>query len=146
LLQAAPQYLVRRRFFYLCAAISSWLGYSWRSRGPAIKTVNLKSDMPLVQEALQRLERELALARQEKTKLLKLVHGYGSTGAGGDIRIAVQKRLIELAQGGQIRGCIFGENWSKSDEAAWKLLQAHAELKSDSDLGRRNQGITIVLL
>ncbi len=112
----------------------------------AIKTVNLKSDMPLVHEALQRLDRELALARQEKTKLLKLVHGYGSTGTGGDIRIAVQKRLLEMVQNNQIRGCIFGEDWSKSDETAWKLLQSHAELKSDSDLGRRNRGITIVLL
>jgi hypothetical protein len=102
--------------------------------------------MPLVREALQRLERELALARQEKTKLLKLVHGYGSTGAGGDIRIAVQNRLLEMMQSGQIRGCIFGENWSKSDETAWKLLQSQADLKSDSDLGRGNRGITIVII
>jgi hypothetical protein len=111
-----------------------------------MKTVNLKSDMPLVQEALQRLDGELALAREEKTKLLKLVHGYGSTGAGGDIRIAVQKRLFEMSQNGQIRICIFGENWSKSDESAWKLLQSQPELKNDSDLGRNNRGITIVLL
>ena len=102
--------------------------------------------MPQVQEALQRLDRELALARQEKAKLLKLVHGYGSTGAGGDIRIAVQKRLLEMVENNQIRGCIFGENWSKSDEQTWKLLQSHAELKNDSDLGRRNRGITIVAL
>jgi hypothetical protein len=111
----------------------------------SIKTVNLKSDMPLVREALQRLDRELARARQEKTLLLKLVHGYGSTGAGGDIRIAVQKRLLEMIQNNQIRGCIFGENWSKSDDAAWKLLQSHPDLKSDADLGRGNRGITIVL-
>ncbi|HWY21777.1 MAG TPA: hypothetical protein VNX26_11190 [Candidatus Acidoferrum sp.] len=112
----------------------------------AVKTVNLKSDMPLVAEALQRLDRELSIASREKAQLLKLVHGYGSTGAGGDIRIAVQKRLMEMTQNGQIRGCIFGENWSKSDVVAWKLLQSHAELKSDTDLGRRNRGITIVLL
>jgi hypothetical protein len=111
-----------------------------------MKTVNLKSDMPLVREALQRLDRELALALQEKAKLLKLVHGYGSTGAGGDIRIAVQKRLLQMSENGQIRACIFGENWSKSDDATWKLLQSQPELKSDSDLGRRNRGITIVLL
>jgi adenosylmethionine-8-amino-7-oxononanoate aminotransferase len=102
--------------------------------------------MPLVHEALQRLERELAAARQEKAKLLKVVHGYGSTGQGGDIRVAVQKRLLEMAQNGQIHGCILGENWSKSDDVAWKLVQAHAELKSDPDLGRGNRGITIVLL
>ena len=111
-----------------------------------MKTVNLKSDMPQVHEALQRMDRELAVARQEKAKLLKLIHGYGSAGAGGDIRIAVQKRLLEMAESGQIRGCISGENWSKSDEAAWKLLQSHPDLKKDSDLGRRNRGITIVLL
>ena len=93
--------------------------------------------MPLVREVLQRLNRELALAQQEKAKLLKVIHGYGSSGAGGEIRIAVQKRLLELAQNGEIHGCIFGENWSKSDDAAWKLLQSHPELKSDSDLGRR---------
>jgi hypothetical protein len=112
----------------------------------AMRTVNLKSDMPEVQEALRRLDRELALAREEKAKLLKLVHGYGSTGAGGDIRIAVQKRLQEMIQSGQIRGCIFGEEWLKSNEAAWKLLLSHAELKSDADLGRSNRGITIVIL
>jgi hypothetical protein len=102
--------------------------------------------MPLVREALQRLERELALARQEKAKLLKIIHGYGSSGVGGDIRIAVQKRLNEMTQGGQIRACVFGENWSKSDETSWKILQANIEVKSDSDLGRGNRGITIVML
>jgi hypothetical protein len=86
------------------------------------------------------------LARQQRATLLKIVHGYGSSGAGGDIRIAVQRRLHELADAGHIRGCIFGENWSKSDEATWRLLQTNPELKSDPDLGRRNQGITIVLL
>jgi hypothetical protein len=111
-----------------------------------IRTVNLKSDMPPVNEALQRLEREIALARQQKLALLKVIHGYGSSGAGGDIRIAVQKRLCELAECGQIRGCIFGENWGKSDETTWRLLQEQSELKSDSDLGRRNRGITIVLV
>jgi hypothetical protein len=92
------------------------------------------------------LDRELALARQQKCLLVKLVHGYGSTGAGGDIRIAVQRRLRELADAGQIRECIFGENWSKTDDATWRLLQAYSGLKSDPDLGRRNQGVTVVML
>lgn len=102
--------------------------------------------MPSVHEALQRVDREIGLARQQKDSLLKLIHGYGSSGAGGDIRIAVQKRLHELAEAGQIRGCIFGENWAKSDEATWRLLRSQSELKSDPDLGRQNRGITVVLL
>lgn len=97
-------------------------------------------------EALQRLDREIALARKQKHSLLKVIHGYGSGGEGGDIRIAVQKRLREVADAGQIAGCIFGENWSRADEVTWRLIQEKPELKSDSDLGQQNRGVTIVLL
>jgi hypothetical protein len=86
------------------------------------------------------------VARQERIPTLKIVHGYGSSGAGGDIRIAVQKKLYELAEAGKIRGCIFGENWSKSDDVTWRLLQVQPELKSDPDLGRGNKGISVVLM
>jgi len=99
-----------------------------------------------VHAALQRLERELELARKEKCAVVKLIHGYGSTGAGGDIRFAVQRRLQESVEAGQIRACIFGENWAKSDDATWRLLAERSELKSDPHLGRRNQGITVVVL
>ncbi|HLV85791.1 MAG TPA: Smr/MutS family protein [Candidatus Sulfotelmatobacter sp.] len=112
----------------------------------SIKVCNLKADMPPVPEALQRLERELGGARQEGAGVLKIVHGYGSHGVGGDIRVAVQKRLFELAGEGKIAGYIFGENWEISHDLTWKLLQTHPELKQDADLGRRNEGISIVLL
>lgn len=111
-----------------------------------MKTIVLKAGMPSVHEALGRLDRELELAQREGVRLLKLVHGYGSTGRGGDIRIAVQKRLHDLKQDGRIQACIFGENWAKSDEITWRLLKQYPDLKEDSHLGRRNQGITIVVL
>lgn len=99
-----------------------------------------------MQLALERMDRELASARAEKCAALKIIHGYGSTGAGGDIRVAVQKRLLELVDAGQIAGCIFGEDWSKAEDETWRMLQARAELRNDPDLGRRNLGITIVIL
>jgi len=115
-------------------------------RSCSMKTVNLKEGMPQVHEALSQLDRELAHARKEGYRLVKLIHGYGSTGAGGDIRIAVQRRLREMSDHGQIRDCIFGEDWAKSDERAWKLLSANADLKQDRDLGKGNRGITVVEL
>ncbi len=102
--------------------------------------------MPSVPEALQRLDREISTARQQRQSHLKVIHGYGSTGVGGDIRVALQRRLQELAQTGEIRGCIFGENWSKTDEATWRVLQKQPELKKDADLGRGNQGISVILI
>jgi hypothetical protein len=102
--------------------------------------------MPTVPAALQHLERELAPARQTGCVFIKLIHGYGSSGSGGDIRIAAQRRLTEMASRGEIRACIFGESWAKSDEQAWALIKARPELKQDNDLGKRNLGITIVVL
>jgi hypothetical protein len=102
--------------------------------------------MPTVSEALQHLERELARSRQAGCRVLKFIHGYGSSGAGGEIRIAAQKRLTEMASRGEIHACILGENWAKSDEQSWTLIKADPELKQDHDLGRRNLGITIVAL
>jgi hypothetical protein len=116
------------------------------SRNSAIRVVNLEAGRPTVHEALSRLDRELVATRREGCSVVKLIHGYGSTGAGGDIRIAVQARLAEMVRRDQIRACIFGEDWTKADERAWKLLQARPELKQDHDLGRRNAGITIVVL
>lgn len=95
---------------------------------------------------MRRLENEVALAQGEGETLLKIVHGYGSSGVGGDIRIAVQKRLREMRERKEIHGCIFGEDWSKSSDETWQLLQKRRELKSDSDLGRGNRGITVVLI
>ncbi|HTA25666.1 MAG TPA: hypothetical protein VK763_19200 [Terriglobales bacterium] len=111
-----------------------------------MKTVNLKEGMPLVNQALMQMDRELAVARADGCDFVKLIHGYGSTGAGGEIRVAVQKRLREMTEQGQIRGFIFGENWAKSDERAWRIVSARQELKQDRDLGKGNRGITIVEL
>ncbi len=111
-----------------------------------IKIVNLKEGMPSVEQARARLHSELQTARQSGVKVLKVVHGYGSTGVGGELRIALQSTLRQMATRGEIRDCIFGENWRTSDERTWELLKRMPELKSDSDLGKGNKGITIVLL
>ena len=111
-----------------------------------IPTIDLEHGMPRVHEAVAAMERAIAQARVEGRTLVKLIHGYGSTGAGGEIRIAVQKRLREMEQVGAIGACIFGEDWGTSNARAWALLMARPQLKHDRDLGRRNAGITVVVL
>jgi Smr domain len=111
-----------------------------------IKTVILKDGMPSVEQARARLSSEIHVARQSGIKILKVVHGYGSTGVGGDLRFALQSTLRQMAAKKEIRDCIYGENWRKSDERTWELLKQMPELKADSDLGRGNKGITLVVL
>jgi len=111
-----------------------------------IKTVNIKDGFPSVEQARTRLRSEIDAARSQGSKLLKIIHGYGSHGVGGELRVALQSTLRSLARSGEITDCIYGENWSKGDQRTWELLKRMPELKNDPDLGRRNRGITIVLL
>lgn len=111
-----------------------------------LTTINLEDGMPSVLQARSRLAHELRAAALAGTRLLKIIHGYGSSGAGGDLRIALQATLRQMKNRGEIRECIFGENWRKSDEQAWTLLKQFPDLKHDHDLGRSNKGITIVVL
>lgn len=112
----------------------------------AIKTVVVKEGLPSVDKARAILRGAIENAQKSGLRTLKIVHGYGSTGVGGDLRIALQSTLCQMAARGEIRDCIFGENWRTSDERTWELLKRMPELKNDSDLGRGNKGITIVLL
>src|SRR5450631_2233359 len=103
-----------------------------------IKIVNLEDGLPTVERARALLNAELSAARANGVKILKVIHGYGSSGVGGDLRIALQATLRQMADRGEIHACIFGENWRKSDESAWALLKQFPELKEDRDLAKGN--------
>jgi DNA-nicking Smr family endonuclease len=117
------------------------------SRKPAaIKIIDLEDGMPKVEEARLRMEHELHVAKRQGYAAVKLIHGYGSSGVGGALRIELQKELARLAGAGTVQAFIAGENWRLSDEATWPLLQRYPEWKQDRDLGKGNKGITVVLL
>jgi hypothetical protein len=111
-----------------------------------IKTINLEDGMPKVEEARLRMQHELHMAKKQGYAAVKLIHGYGSSGVGGSLRIELQKELARMASHEMIRAFIAGENWRISDEGTWPLLQRYPEWKQDPDLGKNNKGISIVVL
>jgi hypothetical protein len=117
------------------------------SRKPvALKVINLEEGMPAVEQARLRMHYELNQARKDGCIALKLIHGYGSSGAGGALRLELQKELRRAARQGTIRTFIPGEDWRISNEDTWNLLKKYPEWKQDADLGRNNRGISIVAL
>lgn len=110
-----------------------------------MKVVNLEEGMPAVEQARLRMQHELQSARQDGFAAVKLIHGYGSTGVGGALRTELQKELLKAVHDGVIRAFIPGEDWRISDAATWDLLKRFPEWKKDPDLGRKNQGISIVV-
>jgi DNA-nicking Smr family endonuclease len=113
---------------------------------PALKTVNLEEGRPSVALASSRLLDQLRLARQQGFTAVKVIHGYGSHGVGGELRTAIQGILARMSRDNDIAAFVAGEDWRISDETTWRLMRKHRELKQDRDLGRRNKGISIVVL
>ena len=113
---------------------------------PALKTVNLEEGRPSVALASSRLLDQLRLARQQNFAAVKVIHGCGSHGVGGELRTAIQGMLARMAQDKDIAAFVAGEDWRISDETTWRLIQKHRELKQDRDLGKGNKGVSIVVL
>ena len=110
------------------------------------KTVNLEEGRPTVNVGLMRLDRALVAARAEGVPILKLIHGYGSSGVGGLLREEVWKALDRFKRSGFISDFIPGEDFRVSNEASWALAKRDKTIKEDRDFGRLNRGITIVIL
>jgi hypothetical protein len=110
------------------------------------KMINLEEGRPTVNVALLQLDRALASARAEGIPILKLIHGYGSSGVGGRLREEVWKALDRFQRNGFISGFIPGEDFRVSNEASWALVKRDKTIKQDRDFGRANRGITIVML
>lgn len=111
-----------------------------------LREVNLELGMPQMDAAIRRLTFELNRSVSLGAAAVKIVHGYGSSGTGGKIRIAARRYLESLKTRRQIKNYITGEQFSIFDEntrAAFLLCQ---DLRRDQDLERHNNGITIVIL
>ena len=107
--------------------------------------MNLEEDHPTVNVGLLRLDRAVVTARSEGIGFLKLIHGYGSKGVGGRLKLEAMKALERYKRGGLIKDFIPGEHFRVSNEITWELLKRAPELKQDRDLGMNNRGITVVL-
>jgi hypothetical protein len=109
-----------------------------------IEVVNMEYGLPTADEARKRLVTELDLARRKGVKVLKLIHGYGSSGRGGKLRTALRSVLRKREQQGTVGRIIEGEVWSIFDEASRGLLDHYPDLRGDRDLEKGNAGITLV--
>ena len=114
--------------------------------GTKLGTANLEAGYPTVAEALKHLNFEIRHAKAAGCPVLKIIHGYGSTGTGGKIRPAVRKRLWEMQAKSQVKAVILGEDFSIFNDSTRLAFQLSAALRRDPDLERRNQGITLVIL
>jgi hypothetical protein len=110
-----------------------------------IRTFDIKSHWPTVEEALGELEEIIRMNRNREV-VIKIIHGYGSTGEGGKIRQGVMAYLQRKANLKQIAGFIPGNAFQHPMGFVNLISQYRKYLKDDSDFNRDNDGITYILL
>jgi hypothetical protein len=111
-----------------------------------VRVINIEQGFPTRDQAYQKLESALVRARKDGIAVVKVIHGYGSTGAGGILRFAVRSFLRQRKEQGEITAFVNGESWSSFDERSKALFKKAPELLLDNDVGGANKGITLVLL
>ena len=111
-----------------------------------LREVNIKSDMPTVDDAIRRITYNIKNAPALGVTAIKFIHGYGASGKGGAIREEARKYLDRQIARSQIKFYIKGEDFSIFDESTRKAFAICDGLRHDSDLERHNNGVTIVIL
>ncbi|MBN1363986.1 MAG: Smr/MutS family protein [Syntrophaceae bacterium] len=111
-----------------------------------IITLNLEHGLPPVDQALDRLEREIVRYKGSDVRLIRVIHGYGSSGKGGKIRETVVQRLRAKKRTGTIRDYLTGDHYTGQSDYDKKLLAAFPDLVSSFKTDRMNKGITFILL
>ena len=111
-----------------------------------IKTLNIKEDMPPADVAVCQLELEIEAYKNSDIGALKVIHGYGSHGKGGEIKKLLGKKLEEWKKQGKILDYIKGEQFSSLAINKHNIAVKYPQLLLDSDLKNYNNGITVLLL
>lgn len=109
-----------------------------------IDEINIKGDGQTVSLALAQFEIEADICRQAGFPMLKVLHGYGSHGVGGEIKRNLHLRLAQMQRQGKIAGFIPCEKWLASPLRD-KAIKLNSSLLADKDVNTQNCGQTLVL-
>jgi hypothetical protein len=111
-----------------------------------VKTFNVEADRPSLDEARRRVIGEIRRAKPEGIRVLKVIHGWGSSGKGGTLCHGLRKSFALRKKEGVIKDFIPGEEFSIFNQTVLTMLDAVPELRGDPDLNATNEGVTIVWL
>ena len=111
-----------------------------------MQTANIEKFMPTVYQAEILVKNNLESFRRQGVTVFKIIHGYGSTGKGGALRTGLRDYLKQLKRAKIIADFVPGEDWSAFDETTRKVLDLDDDFRKDTDLGKMNAGVTIIVI
>lgn len=117
------------------------------STGEPLRTLNIEAGLPTVGEAIQRLDVQLDRARRDGVRLVRVIHGWGSsTGGRGRIRTAARRWLQQELDERRIRGLVLGDHYTHTSPEGRDFQRRHPALRNSQRTDRENPGICFVEL
>ncbi len=111
-----------------------------------LRTYNVEAGLPVLDEARRLVIAEIKEAKRAGAKVLKVIHGYGSSGKGGALCVGLRKSFGLRKKEGVIKDFIAGENFSIFNPTVLAMLEAVPQLRGDPDLNATNEGVTVLWL
>ena len=111
-----------------------------------LKTCNIEADFPTLDEARRLIVEEIRKSKREGVRVLKIIHGYGSSGKGGALQHGLRKSFALRKKEGVIRDFVPGENFTIFSPVVLEMLEAVPALRGDPDLSNTNEGVTVLWL
>lgn len=112
-------------------------------RSVRVKEVNLERGLPTVDLALKEMINQLTTYKRQGYRAIILIHGYGSSGTGGKIKIAVRAKLKDPSLSGIVRKFCGGEDWVNNKRS---MLDVCNQLRDFESRVSGNPGVTVVIL
>ena len=111
-----------------------------------MRTFNVEANFPSLDEARRLVIEEIRRAKRDGVRVMKVIHGYGSSGKGGALCVGLRKSFGLRKKEGVIKDCVAGEDFSIFNPTVLAMLESAPELRADCDLNNTNEGVTILWL
>ena len=112
----------------------------------AASIINIEEGRPHVDGAIKKLRLEISTMRRIGIHQVKVIHGYGSSGVGGAIKVAAHECLRTMKNEGRIVEFCPGEQFGPFEKSGRDVISLCPAFRNDPDWARLNDGVTVVLL
>jgi len=111
-----------------------------------LRTYNVEAGRPSLDLARRRVSGAIRQGRASGVVVLKVIHGYGSSGAGGVLRVGLREAFARFRRNGALRDFVGGEEFTIYNATVREMIDACPALRHDSDLEAANPGVTLLWL
>lgn len=115
-------------------------------RMKACETFDAEASLPTLDEARRLVIDKIKSAKSKGTRVLKIIHGYGSSGKGGALCTGLRKSFGLRKKERVIKDFLAGEDFSIFNNETLSLLEAVPDLRGDPDLNATNEGVAVLWL